>query len=169
MSGRAPSAGYEIRVEGVLDQRWTAWFEDLEIASDHNQTVISGPERDLETSQTILEQAGAQLFKRLPVSAAFHSHYMEEAEHDFGEFLESFVFAEPRIPVISNVTARLHESSKIKQMLARQITQPVRWTESMQWLLQQPEPEFLELGPGNVLTGLIRRIKMETQPARAVR
>ena len=43
MSGRAPSAGYEIRVEGLLDQRWTAWFEDLEITSDRNQTVISGP------------------------------------------------------------------------------------------------------------------------------
>jgi hypothetical protein len=46
VSGRAPSAGYEIRVEGVLDQRWTAWFEDLEITSDHNQTVISGPVAD---------------------------------------------------------------------------------------------------------------------------
>jgi len=46
VSGRAPSAGYEIRVEGVLDQRWTAWFEDLEITSDRNQTVISGPVAD---------------------------------------------------------------------------------------------------------------------------
>ena len=46
MSGRTPSAGYEIRVEGVLDQRWTAWFEDLEIASDYDQTVISGPVAD---------------------------------------------------------------------------------------------------------------------------
>ena len=46
MNGRAPSAGYEIRVKGVLDRRWTAWFEDLEIASDHNQTVISGPVLD---------------------------------------------------------------------------------------------------------------------------
>jgi hypothetical protein len=46
VSGRAPWADYEIRVEGVLDQRWTAWFEDLEIASDHNQTVISGPVAD---------------------------------------------------------------------------------------------------------------------------
>jgi len=137
---------------------------DIANLNSRTQTVISGPAKDLETSQTILEQAGAQLFKRLPVSAAFHSRYMAEAEHDFGVFLESFVFAEPRIPVISNVTARLHDSSKIKQMLARQITQPVRWTESMQWLLRQPGPEFLELGPGNVLTGLMRRIKMETQP-----
>jgi trans-AT polyketide synthase/acyltransferase/oxidoreductase domain-containing protein len=64
--------------------------------------------------------------------------------------------------VVSNVTARLHESSQIKQMLARQITQPVRWTESIQWLLQQPDAEFLELGPGSVLAGLIRRIKIET-------
>ena len=46
MSGRTPSAGYEIRVEGVLDQRWTTWFEGLEIASDHSQTVISGPVPD---------------------------------------------------------------------------------------------------------------------------
>ncbi len=142
---------------------------DIANLNSPNQTVISGPERDLEASQTILEQAGAQLCKRLPVSAAFHSRYMAEAERDFGAFLESFVFAEPRIPVLSNVTARLHDSSKIKQMLARQITQPVRWTESMQWLLQQPEPEFLELGPGNALTGLIRRIKMETQPLPAAR
>jgi trans-AT polyketide synthase/acyltransferase/oxidoreductase domain-containing protein len=54
-------------------------------------------------------------------------------------------------------------------MLARQITQPVRWTESVQWLLQQPDAEFLELGPGSVLAGLIRRIKMETQALPAAR
>jgi trans-AT polyketide synthase/acyltransferase/oxidoreductase domain-containing protein len=94
---------------------------------------------------------------------------MAEAEQDFGAFLESFVFAEPRIPVVSNVTARLHEPSQIQKMLARQITQPVRWTESIQWLLQQPDAEFLELGPGNVLAGLIRRIKMETPALPAAR
>jgi polyketide biosynthesis malonyl-CoA-[acyl-carrier-protein] transacylase len=143
----------------------TAGLQSMDIANlnSGNQTVISGPEKDLEMSRTILEQAGAQLCKRLPVSAAFHSRYMVEAEHGFEAFLEPFVFSETRIPVISNVTARPHDSLNIKQMLARQITHPVRWTESMQWLLQQPEPEFQELGPGNVLTGLIRRIKMEIQ------
>jgi malonyl CoA-acyl carrier protein transacylase len=142
---------------------------DIANLNSRNQTVISGPEKDLERSQAILEQAGAQLFKRLPVSAAFHSRYMAEAEHDFAAFLETFAFAEPRIPVVSNVTARIHDPSTVKQMLARQISQPVRWTESVQWLLQQPEPEFLELGPGNVLTGLLRRIKMETQPVSTAR
>jgi malonyl CoA-acyl carrier protein transacylase len=87
---------------------------------------------------------------------------MAEAEYHFGVFLEPFAFAEPRIPVLSNVTARVHDPSQIKRMLTRQITQPVRWTETIQWLLRQPDPEFLELGPGNVLTGLVRRIKMET-------
>jgi malonyl CoA-acyl carrier protein transacylase len=135
---------------------------DLANLNSPRQTVISGPEKDLQMSQTVLEKAGAQLFKRLPVGAAFHSRYMAEAEDRFREFLEPFVFAEPRIPVLSNVTARLHDPWQIKRMLARQITQPVRWSESVQWLLQQPDPEFLELGPGNVLTGLVRRIKMET-------
>jgi len=142
---------------------------DIANLNSPSQTVISGPEKDLESGQTILERAGAQLCKRLPVSAAFHSRYMAGAEQDFGTFLESFEFAEPRLPVISNVTARPHESSQIKQMLARQITHPVRWTDSIQWLLQQPKAEFLELGPGNVLTGLIRRIKMETPALSAAR
>ena len=137
---------------------------DLANLNSPSQTVISGPEKDLQSSQITLEKAGAQLFKRLPVSAAFHSRYMAEAEYHFGAFLQPFAFAEPRIPVVSNVTARLHDPSQIKQMLTRQITQPVRWSESIQWLLQQPDPEFLELGPGNVLTGLVRRIKMETPP-----
>jgi len=142
---------------------------DLANLNSRSQTVISGPEKELETSQTVLEKAGAQLFKRLPVSAAFHSRYMAEAERLFEVFLEPFVFAEPRIPVLSNVTARLHDPSKIKRMLTQQITQPVRWSETIQWLLLQPDPEFLELGPGNVLTGLVRRIKMETTPLPSAR
>jgi malonyl CoA-acyl carrier protein transacylase len=126
---------------------------DLANLNSRSQTVISGPVNELEASQTVLEKAGAQLFKRLSV----------------GVFLEPIEFAQPRIPVLSNVTARVHDPSQIKRMLAQQITQPVRWAETVQWLLQQPDPEFLELGPGNVLTGLVRRIKMEnTSPPAAL-
>jgi trans-AT polyketide synthase, acyltransferase and oxidoreductase domains len=141
---------------------------DIANLNSPSQSVISGPEKDLEVSRAILEQAGAQLWKRLPVSAAFHSRYMIEAEREFEVFLESLTFAEDHLPVLSNVTARLHDQS-IKKMLARQITQPVRWTECVQWLLGKPEPDFLELGPGNVLTGLLRRIKMETNPGAVAR
>ena len=63
---------------------------DIANLNSRSQTVISGPERDLAMSQTVLEQAGAQLCKRLPVSAAFHSRYMAEAERDFEAFLEGF-------------------------------------------------------------------------------
>jgi malonyl CoA-acyl carrier protein transacylase len=170
-SGGGMAAVVGLISDQIRDALAAAELSSIDIANlnSRSQTVISGPEKDLETARMILEQAGAQLVKRLPVSAAFHSRYMAEAEQNFGAFLGSFVFAEPRIPVISNVTARPHEASKIKQMLARQITHPVRWTDSVQWLLQQPDPEFLELGPGNVLTGLIRRIKMETQALPAAR
>lgn len=132
---------------------------DIANLNSPNQIVISGPEPDLVSSQSVLEAAGAQLFRRLSVSAAFHSRYMAGAQREFEAFLAPFQFAPPRIPVVSNVTARPHDPQQIKENLARQITHSVRWTESIQWLLRQPAAEFFEIGPGNVLSGLIRRIK----------
>lgn len=125
------------------------------------QTVISGPVAELEASRAPLEAAGAMLWKRLPVSAAFHSRYMAEAERAFAATLRDVEFAAPRLPVLSNVTALPHEPGAIKDLLARQISHPVRWTESVRWLLRQPAPQFTEVGPGNVLTGLVRRIQTE--------
>jgi malonyl CoA-acyl carrier protein transacylase len=163
-SGGGMAAVLGLSPDQIREALAAAGLETIDIANLNSptQTVISGPEADLAKSQTILEHAGAQLFERLAVSAAFHSRYMAEAEREFGAFLQSLVFVEPRIPVVSNVTARLHDPTRIKQMLARQMTQPVRWTETIQWLLQQPQAEFFELGPGSLLTGLIRRIKIET-------
>ncbi|MDD2709336.1 MAG: ACP S-malonyltransferase [Verrucomicrobiae bacterium] len=135
---------------------------DMANLNSPRQTVISGPVDALTASQPVLEKAGAQWVKRLPVSAAFHSRYMAEAEREFAGFLEGFEFKEPRFPVLSNVTGQPHELPQIKNMLASQITHPVRWTESVQWLLRQPAPEFFELGPGNVLAGLVKRIKTES-------
>jgi len=124
------------------------------------QTVISGPENEIVAAENWLEKAGAQLYRRLPVSAAFHSRYMVRAEQDFRAFLPSITFTEPRIPVLSNVSARPHVSAEVASNLAAQITHPVRWTESIEWLLQKPEPQFVEIGPGNVLSGLLKRIRM---------
>ena len=124
------------------------------------QTVISGPENEIVAAENWLEKAGAQLYRRLPVSAAFHSRYMVRAEQDFRTFLPSITFTEPRIPVLSNVSARPHVSAEVASNLAAQITHPVRWTESIEWLLQKPEPQFVEIGPGNVLSGLLKRIRM---------
>jgi malonyl CoA-acyl carrier protein transacylase len=138
---------------------------DLANLNSPGQTVISGPESEIVFAQTLLEKAGAQLCKRIAVSAAFHSRYMIRAEQDFAKFLQPISLAEPTISVVSNVSARPHKVSDLKQKLTEQITNPVRWTESIEWLLQQPDAEFIELGPGNVLTGLLRRIRMERRPS----
>jgi malonyl CoA-acyl carrier protein transacylase len=134
---------------------------DLANLNSHGQTVISGPESEIVAAQVLMEKAGAQLCKRLPVSAAFHSRYMIRASQDFARFIEPIALAEPTMPVVSNVSARPHTLADLKQKLAEQITHPVRWVDSMEWLLQKPDTEFFEIGPGHVLTGLLRRIKME--------
>jgi trans-AT polyketide synthase/acyltransferase/oxidoreductase domain-containing protein len=133
---------------------------DIANLNSPTQTVISGPENEIVAAQSWLEKAGAQLYRRLPVSAAFHSRYMVRAEQDFRTFLRSITFAEPRIPVLSNVSTRPHVSAEVASNLAAQITHPVRWTECIEWLLQKPEPHFVEIGPGNVLSGLLKRIRM---------
>lgn len=129
------------------------------------QTVISGPHVDLDRAQSLLERAGAMMVKKLSVSAAFHSRYLADAAREFETFLESIEIGVPRIPVLSNVTADFHQAGAIKALLARQITHPVRWVESVLRMKQEPVPSFLELGPGTVLTGLNRRIEMETAQA----
>ena len=166
-SGGGMAAVIGLTPDQIQQTLSAAGLHSIDIANLNSprQTVISGPENDLGACETALEKAGAQLVKRLPVSAAFHSRYMNEAEREFGMFLDSVVFAGPRIPVFSNVTARLHEPAKIKGMLAQQITQPVLWSETIQSLLRQPEPKFTEVGPGNVLIGLLRQFEMETSAA----
>jgi trans-AT polyketide synthase/acyltransferase/oxidoreductase domain-containing protein len=137
-------------------------LESVDIANlnSANQIVISGPERDLAEAPALMERAGAQLAKRLNVSGAFHSRYMQAAGSAFTQFLDGFEWQPPRIAVLSNVTARPYEQQDLKINLARQITHAVRWHESVHWLLSSGA-ECVEVGPGNVLTGLLRRISAE--------
>ncbi len=124
-----------------------------------SQVVISGQKNDVEAAQAVFEKAGARLFILLKVSGAFHSRYMQDAKNEFEAFLSHFEFSSLKIPVISNVEAMPCETGRIRELLSKQITHPVRWTESIRYLLRQPEPEFEEIGPGKVLAGLIRQIK----------
>ena len=166
-SGGAMAAVIGLSVERVRRVLTEAGLLGIDIANlnSTNQTVISGPEQEIVVSQNSLEKAGAHFFKRLAVSAAFHSRYMVRAQREFAAFLQQISLSEPRIPVVSNVTSRPHILSELKGNLASQITHSVRWTECIEWLLQQPQAEFVEIGPGNVLTGLVRRIQMERRAA----
>jgi len=122
------------------------------------QVVISGPAEDVRKAQEIFQGAGAKMFVPLKVSGAFHSRYMETARMEFDAFLAGFQFSAPTIPVVANVTAAPYGTGQARELLSRQITSPVRWAESIQFLLRQPKPQFEEIGPGKVLTGLIRQI-----------
>jgi trans-AT polyketide synthase/acyltransferase/oxidoreductase domain-containing protein len=121
------------------------------------QIVITGPETDIIRSQPIFENAGAKMFVPLKVSGAFHSPYMKEAADEFSRFMDQFVFHELKIPVISNINAVPYEQDKIKETLVEQITVPVRWTETIQYLLNKGETDFIEAGPGKVLSGLLKQ------------
>ncbi len=129
------------------------------------QIVLSGLKTDIEKAKEIFEKVeGVMMVIPLKTSGAFHSPHMTEAQKEFAVFLESFAFHELAIPVISNVHARPYDASAIKQNLIDQITNPVKWTESIRYLMGRGEMEFEEIGPGKVLSGLINRIKKEVGP-----
>jgi malonyl CoA-acyl carrier protein transacylase len=128
-----------------------------------SQTVVSGPVDDIKRAGPLFEQGGAQMYIPLQVSAAFHSRYMADAARAFASFLAPMSFAAPRIPVVANVTAqpypRDNASEVVKSLLVDQITQSVRWTDSVRFLLGQGVTQFSEIGPGNVLTRMVQQIQ----------
>jgi malonyl CoA-acyl carrier protein transacylase len=132
-----------------------------------DQTVIAGPVADIEAVRSDFEAAGVRAYTPLKVSAPFHSRYMAAAMDEFGVFLTRFTFAAPAIPVISNVTAEPYPSDAVRDTLARQIGSSVRWLDSVVGLLDRGLTDFEEVGPGNVLTKLMVRIRkgMKAGPA----
>ena len=125
----------------------------------YNQLIISGEKNEVAQATLLFQQAGAKMAKMLNVSGAFHSPLMQPAQAEFANFLQPFYFSAPKIPVIANVTGMPYLSEAIRANLSMQIASPVRWTESIEYLLAQGETDFEEIGPGNVLNGMIRRIK----------
>lgn len=134
-------------------------LEKIDIANLNSikQTVISGLKEDVTRSQPIFEAAGAMFFP-LKVSGAFHSRYMTPAADEFKTFVDQFTFSAPKIPVIANYTAQPY-GSDVKTNLVEQINHSVKWTDTILYLMQQGEQDFVEIGPGTVLAGLIGKIK----------
>jgi trans-AT polyketide synthase/acyltransferase/oxidoreductase domain-containing protein len=129
------------------------------------QIVISGPKGDIGKAESIfMEIKDVKMFTSLKTSGAFHSCYMEAAKENFQLFIKDFYFQRPTIPVISNVSGRPCPQTRIGQTLVEQITHPVKWTESIRYLMGFGEMDFAEIGSGKILTGLIQRIKRETEP-----
>ena len=136
-------------------------LDSIDIANYNSpeQAVISGSGDDLLRAAPVLEEAGARVVM-LRVSAAFHSRYMKELARVFKEYLAPIKLGSPSIPVVSNVTGCLYpaEPSAIKALLVAQMYLPVRWTQSVEYLVDRCAPQFEEVGPGAVLTKFVQQI-----------
>ena len=123
------------------------------------QVVISGEAQAVTKAIEKARENGAKRALPLPVSAAFHSALMQPAVNTLAEILNDVPFSQAQIPVVPNVTAEpTRDPAKLKDLLIQQAVSPVRWTESMQALIAQSVTQAFEVGPGNVLKGLMRRI-----------
>ena len=134
---------------------------NLSIANDNSpqQIVISGIKKELINSEEIFKKSGAKKFILLNVSAAFHSSLMNEAQEKMKEFINNSTFNNSKIAIISNFTANKSSNiDTIKENLFKQMSNRVRWVESIQTLEKNNESKIIEVGPGKVLSGLIKRI-----------
>ncbi len=133
------------------------------------QTVIAGHTGAVERAVTLAKERGARRALMLPVSAPFHSPLMRPAREELAPLLAAVRFADPQVPVVSNIDARpLTAGEAARDALARQVDGPVLWVESVRWMVDEMGVErFLEIGPGNVLSGLIRRIVPGVESASA--
>lgn len=135
-------------------------LDNLCVANDNSPTqiVISGDKILIDESATLFTAAGAKRYVVLPVSGAFHSPAMIKAQNTFYDFLLDFNFSEPTVPVIANCTAEPYAADAIAFNLKEQMVCPVLWTDTIRYLRAQGENNFIEMGPGKVLSGLIKRI-----------
>jgi len=123
------------------------------------QTVISGALAAVERASAIAKARGARRVVMLPVSAPFHCALMEPAQETVARVLESFDLAEPRFPVAANVTGQLVTLAETaREALVRQVTGTVRWVDCIHALIKNGASAFVEVGPGKVLSGLLRQI-----------
>lgn len=128
------------------------------------QIVISGSLNGVKKAMELCKNAGAKVVKELVVSAAFHSPLMKPGKEKLKEALDLTNFYNPKFPVYTNVTAKPADSiSSIKDLLYEQITAPVRWDETIKNMIDDGIEEFYEIGPGNVLQGLLKRINPDVK------
>ncbi|MCC6572943.1 MAG: ACP S-malonyltransferase [Planctomycetes bacterium] len=122
------------------------------------QVAISGEKPAIEEAMKLAKAAGAKLIAPLAVAGAFHSPLMEPARERLAKEIDATKFSVPRIGVVANVdAAESRDPAVLKQNLVRQLTVPVLWAKSMQKLVDQGYDEFVEIGPGTVLAGLLKR------------
>lgn len=163
----AAPAGTMAALIGLADEKLAdvleaAGKEGLVVAANHNspgQIVVSGEAAGVEAAMREAKANGAKMAVPLPVSGAFHSPLMREAGEELSQLIDAAPFKNAVIPIYQNTTARAAtEAADLKAALKLQMTGAVRWTETVQNMVADGATQFYELGPGKVLSGLIKRI-----------
>ena len=149
-------------LEDAIVEDTCAEIDGIVVAANYNcpgQLVISGEITAVEKACKVLTEKGARRALLLPVGGAFHSPMMEPAREELAAAIEGTVFSTPTCPVYQNVPASaVTDPNEIKKNLMIQLTAPVRWTQSIQAMIADGGTEFIEVGPGKVLQGLMRKI-----------
>lgn len=161
-------------LEDAVVEKICSEIEGIVVPANYNcpgQLVISGEINAINEACDKLKEAGARRALVLPVGGAFHSPLMEPAREELAAAIDGTHFNEPNCPVYQNVTTTAVTVSKeIKDNLIAQLTAPVKWTQSVQNMVADGAKSFVEVGPGKVLQGLVRKIdgSMETSSAQLV-
>ncbi|MFV0484174.1 MAG: ACP S-malonyltransferase [Bacteroidales bacterium] len=154
-------------LDDALVEKICAEVSGIVIAANYNspgQLVISGETAAVDEACSKLTEAGARRAIKLPVGGAFHSPLMEPAREKLAKAIEATPFSEPVCPVYQNVDAKPHTSAaEIKSNLILQLTAPVRWTQCVQNMIADGAKAFVELGPGKVLQGLVKKIDKDIE------
>lgn len=149
-------------VEQICDQT-----EGVVVAANYNcpgQLVISGASESVDAACEKLKAAGARRALRLPVGGAFHSPLMEAAREELEQAIAEVEFHTPKCPIYQNVDAKPQsDPEQIKQNLIAQLTAPVRWTQIMREMVADGVDSFVELGPGAVLQGMIKKLGAQVE------
>ena len=148
-----------------------AMTDGVVVAANYNcpgQLVISGEIEAINKACDTLKEEGARRALVLPVGGAFHSPLMEPAREELAAAIENTVFSKPNCPIYQNVTANaVTNENEIKSNLVAQLTAPVRWTQSVQQMIEDGATNFIEVGPGKVLQGLVKKINREAETSSA--
>lgn len=151
--------------DAIVEQVCALIQDEVVVAANYNcpgQLVISGSVPGIQLACEKLKEAGAKRAMVLAVGGAFHSPLMMPAQEELQAAIEVTIFHNPVCPVYQNVDAKAYTAATdIKQNLIKQLTAPVRWTQSVQNMVKDGATQFTEVGPGNVLQGLVKKIAPE--------
>jgi len=160
-----------IGLEDSLVEKICNDTKGIVVAANYNcpgQLVISGEIEAINRACENMKEAGARRALVLPVGGAFHSPLMEPAREELAAAIENTTFSKPICPIYQNVTASaIVDEAKIKANLISQLTAPVRWTQSVEQMIEDGATLFTEVGPGKVLQGLVKKINREAETASA--